>query len=418
VLSDESFFEKLNHTVNYLKLRASWGKAGGNLPGLGQYFSTVGPTYYPDANGTAVVGYSPNYVANPEIKWEEQEDYTVGIDGNMFHNKLNVTLEGYVRTPKNLLLSIPVDPVLGYPQGYIPTQEANIGKLTTKGWDISVGYRDNITKKLRFGVDLTLSHFKTVAGFLGLADPIRYGVNNDVITTFRSRITKDHEPGAWYGYNVEGVFQTDADAAAYVNKDNVRLQPLAKAGDLKFRDTDGNGIIDNKDLTDLGSPWPKLTGGLTLTLNYSNFDLRAEFYGSYGQKYNNGYRLLMNGSGKYNFKSGYGDKFWHGEGTSNSFPILKATDPNGNFSKMNSFLIEDASFTRCRLIQFGYTLPSNIVKWINNCRVYASAQNLFTLTNYSGLNPELPFQGIGLNGIDNFQPMQTRSFLLGLSLGL
>lgn len=418
VISDESFFENVSKTVNYLKLRAGWGKAGGNLPNIGQYFSTVGPTYYPDANGAAIVGYTTNYIANPEIKWEEQEDYTVGLDGNLFQNKVNFTLEGYVRTPKNLLLSIPVDYALGYPQGYMATQEANVGKMTTKGWDVSIGYKDNITKKLRFGVDLTLSHFKSVAGFLGSVDPIRYGVNNDVITTFRSRMTKDHEPGAWYGYHVDGVFQTDAEAAAYVNKTNTRYQPLAKAGDLKFRDINDDGVIDAKDLDDLGSPWPKLTGGITLTLNYSNFDFRAEFYGSYGQKYNNGYRLLMNGSGKYNFKSGMGDQFWHGEGTSNSFPILKSTDPNGNFSKMSSFLIEDASFTRCRLIQLGYTLPTHLVKGINNLRVYASGQNLFTITKYSGLNPELPFQDIGLNGIDNFQPTQARTFLVGVSLNL
>jgi TonB-linked SusC/RagA family outer membrane protein len=418
VISDEAFFKDLNKTVNYLKIRGGWGKAGGNLPALGLYYSSVGPTYYPDANGAAIVGYNSSYIANSKITWEEQEDYTVGLDGNLFQNKLNFTLEGYVRTPKNLLLSVPVDWVLGYPQGYMATQEANVGVLKTKGFDVTVGYRDNITKKLRFGVDLTLSHFKTVSGFLGNLDPIRYGVNNDVITTFRSRLTKDHEPGAWYGYKVDGVFQTDAAAATYVNKDNQRLQPLAKAGDLKFKDDNNDGVIDNKDLTDLGSPWPKLTGGITLTLNYSNFDFRAEFYGSYGQKYNNSYRLLMNGSGKYNFKSGLGDQFWHGEGTSNSFPILKATDPNGNFSKMSSFLVEDASFTRCRLIQLGYMLPAHLVKGLNSFRIYASGQNLFTITKYSGLNPELPFQGIGLNGIDNFQPTQAKTYLIGLSVNL
>jgi TonB-dependent starch-binding outer membrane protein SusC len=419
VISEEPFFEKLNKNINYLKLRASWGKAGGNIPSsVGSYLSTVGPISYPDASGASIVGYAVNNIANPEIKWEVQEDYTIGLDGNLFNNKVNFMVEGYARTPQNLLLGLLVNPSLGYPQGYMSYQDANIGKLTTKGWDVSVGYKETITKKLRIGADLNLSHFKSTTGYLGSADPLRYGVNNDVITTFRSRLTKGHAPGAWYGYIVEGVFQTDAEAAAYVSKDNARLQPLAKAGDLKFKDTNGDGVLDSKDLTDLGSPWPKLTGGLTLTLNYSNFDFRAELYGSYGQKYNNGYRLLMNGSGHYNFMSGLGDKFWHGEGTSNSFPILKSTDPNGNFSKMNSFLVEDASFTRCRLIQLGYTLPSNLIRGINSIRVYASAQNLFTATKYSGLNPELPFQGIGLNGIDNFQPTQPRSYLFGLSVNL
>jgi TonB-linked SusC/RagA family outer membrane protein len=419
VISDETFLQNIAKTLNYLKLRASWGKAGGNLPGnVGSYLSTVGPITYPDANSGVITGYYPNNIANPEIRWEEQEDYTIGLDGNLFNNKLSFALEGYVRTPKNLLLGILVDPALGYPQGYLSYQDANIGKLTTKGWDVSLGYKQNITNKIRFGADLTLSQFKSTTGYLGSADPLRYGVNNDVITTFRSRLTKDHEPGAWYGYIVDGVFQTDAEASGYVNKNGQRYQSLAKAGDLKFRDVNADDVIDVKDLTDLGSPWPKLTGGLTLTLNYTQFDFRAEFYGSYGQKYNNGYNLLMNGSGHYNFISGLGDKFWHGEGTSNSFPILKATDPNGNFSKMNSFLVEDASFTRCRLIQLGYTLPANLLKGINNLRVYVSAQNLFTLTEYSGLNPELPFQGIGLNGIDNFQPIQPRTYLVGLSVNL
>jgi TonB-dependent starch-binding outer membrane protein SusC len=419
VISDEPFFERFNKSINYLKLRAGWGRAGGNLPtSVGAYLSTVGPISYPDANGTNTIGYYTNNIANPEIKWEVQEDYTLGLDGSMFHNKLNFSLEGYVRKPRNLLVNVNVDPALGYPQGYMATQPANIGKLTTKGWDVSLGYKDNITKKLRIGADLVLSHFKSVTGYLGTADPVRYGVNNDVITTFRSRLTQGHEPGAWYGYVVEGVFQSDEDAVSYVNKDGQRYQSLAKAGDFKFKDTNGDGVLDVKDLTDLGSPWPKLTGGLTLTLGYGGFDFRTEFYGSYGQKYNNGYRLLMNGSGHYNFMSGLGDQFWHGEGTSNSFPILKATDPNGNFSKMNSFLVEDASFTRCRLIQLGYTLPANLIKGVNTIRVYASSQNLFTITKYSGLNPELPFQGIGLNGIDNFQPTQPRTYLFGLSVNL
>lgn len=419
VVSEEKFFDNLKKNLDYLKIRASYGKAGGNLPtSVGAYLSTVGPTTYPDANGQAVTGYVLTNVANPEIKWEIQQDYTLGLDAEALQNRLSITVEAYMRKPQNLLVNVNVDPVLGYPQGYIPVQPTNVGKLTTKGWDIAIGYKDKITSKLSYGIDLTLSHFKSIADYAGNADPIRYGVNNDVITTFRSRLTKGHEPGAWYGYTVDGVFQTDAQAAAYVNSKGARLQPQAKAGDLIFRDINGDGLVDNNDLTDIGSPWPKLTTGLTLTLKYSQFDLRAEFYGSYGQKYNNGYTLLMQGAGHYNFMSGLGDKFWNGEGSTNSYPILKSTDPNGNFSKMSTFLLDDASFTRCRLVQVGYTIPSNVIKGIKNLRVYVSGQNLFTVTKYPGLNPELPFQGIGLNGIDNFQPTQPRTFLVGINASL
>lgn len=419
IISEEAFFNQVKDKIDFLKIRTSWGRAGGNLPGsVGAYLSTVGPTTYPDANGNPITGYVPSNIANPQIKWEIQEDYTIGLDMTALHNKLDLTLEAYKRKPQNLLVNVNVDPVLGYPQGYIPVQPTNVGKLTTNGFDLSVGYKDNITSKLRFGTNLTLSHFKSITDYAGNADPVRYGVNNDVITTFRSRLTAGHEPGAWYGYIVDGVFQTDAEAAAYTNKAGESLQPLAKAGDLKFRDINGDGLIDNKDLTDIGSAWPKLTGGLTLTLNYGQFDFRAELYGSYGQKYNNGYNLLMNGTGHYNFMSGLGDKFWHGEGTSNSFPILKSTDPNGNFSKMSTFLVEDASFTRLRLLQIGYTIPENLIKGVNTFRIYISAQNLFTVTKYSGLNPELPFQGIGLNGIDDFQAPQPKSYLIGINLSL
>lgn len=419
IVSDEPFFKPLTNVLNTLKVRASWGRAGGNLPTeVGAYLSLIDPINHSDAQGGVITGYYPSRIANPEIRWEVQEDYTVGLDAAVFKNKLNVTLEAYVRNPKNLLVNVSVDPSLGYPQDYIPVQPTNVGRLTTKGWDIALNYKTNLTKKLSFGADLTVSHFKSTTNFAGNTDPVRYGVNNDVISTFRSRLTKGHEPGAWYGYIADGVFQTDAQAVGYVNKDNVRLQPLAKAGDLIFRDVNNDGKIDNDDLTDIGSPWPKLNTGLTLTLNYGNFDFRTEFYSAIGHQYNNGYRIQMTPTNHYNFMSGFADQFWNGEGSTNSFPILRFPDQNGNFSKMSTFLIEDADFLRCRLLQIGYTLPTNLIKGIGNLRVYASTQNLFTITKYSGLNPDLPFEGIGLNGIDNFQPMQPRTFLFGLSLSL
>ncbi len=419
MISDEPFFKPLSNTISSMKLRASWGRAGGNLPTkVGAYLSLVSPINYPDALGGTITGYYPSEIANPEIKWEIQEDYTIGLDATLFKNKLNVTLEAYTRKPQNLLVDVTVDPALGYPQNYISVQPTNVGKLTTKGWDVVLNYKTNLSSKLKLGVDLTLSHFKSIADYAGNTDPVRYGVNNDVISTFRSRLTKGHEPGAWYGYVVDGVFQTDAQATAYVNKDGVLYQPLAKAGDLMYRDVTEDGKIDNDDLTDIGSPWPKLNTGLTITLNYGNFDFRTEFYSAIGHQYNNGYRLQMNATNHTNFMSGFADQFWSGEGSTNSFPILRFPDRNGNFSKMSSFLIEDADFVRCRLIQVGYTIPSSLISGIRSLRIYASAQNLFTITKYSGLNPDLPFQGIGLNGIDSFQAMQPRSFMFGLSLGL
>ena len=420
VASEEPFFAKLaEKTVNYLKLRASWGKSGGNLPpSSGAYLTLLGALNYPNASGGYVTGYAPGTIANPEIKWEIQKDYTFGLDATLLNNKVNITAEKYVRNPSNLLENITVDYVLGYPQGYYPTQLANVGKMTTNGWDFSVGYKDNITKKLRFGVNLTVSHSKSIVKDLGTADPILGHEANDVISTFRSRLTKGHEPGAWYGFVTEGVFQTDAEAAAYTNKNGARLQPFAKAGDLKFKNINGDTVLDNSDLTDLGSPWPKFTGNLTLTLNYGNFDFRTEFYGSFGAKYFQSYRLNMNPTGHLNFESGLANQFWHGPGTSNSFPILRYPDQNGNFSKMSNFFLAEANFIKCNLMQIGYTIPKWI-KGVQNLRMYVSVQNLFTVTKYPGLNPDLPwYNNVGYNGVDNFQAIPSRVFLVGVNLNL
>ncbi|HSC38051.1 MAG TPA: hypothetical protein VLD19_09280, partial [Chitinophagaceae bacterium] len=367
IISEEPFFEKVPvKTMSYLKLRASWGKSGGNLPpSSGAYLTTLSSTNYPTANGGYVSGYAAGTIANPEIKWEIQKDYTFGLEARVLNNKVNLTVEKYVRNPSNLLENITVDYVLGYPQGYYPTQLANVGKMTTNGWDFSIGYKDNFGKKLVFGANLTMSHSKSIVDDLGTADPILGHEANDVISTYRSRLTKGHEPGAWYGFQTQGVFQSDAEAVAYVNKNGVRLQPAAKAGDLIFQDSNGDGVLDNNDLHDLGSPWPKYTGNLTLTLNYGHFDFRTELYGSFGAKYFQSYRLNMNPTGHANFKSGLADQFWHGAGTSNSFPVLRYPDQNGNFSKMSDFFLDQANFLKCNLLQVGYTIP-NWIKGVQN----------------------------------------------------
>jgi hypothetical protein len=316
-----------------------------------------------------------------------------------------------------LLDNLTVDYVLGYPQGYYPTQQANVGSMTTNGWDATVSYRNNLTTKLHLQADFTLNHWKSIVKDLGGADPILGHEANDVISTYRSRLTKDHEPGAWYGFIVEGVFQSDEEATNYVNKSGEPLQPFAKAGDLKFKDTNGDGVINNDDLTDIGAPWPDLTAGLTIQLNYGAFDFRTELYGSWGAEYFQNYRLNMNPTGHLNFKSGLADKFWHGEGTSNSFPVLRYPDQNGNFSKMSTFFLDKANFVKCNLMQLGFTVPSHWIPQIKNLRIYVSAQNLFTITKYSGLNPDLPwYNNVGYNGVDNYQALLPKTYLAGINL--
>jgi TonB-linked SusC/RagA family outer membrane protein len=418
--SDESFFAPLKNTVDYLKLRASWGKSGGNLPtSVGSYLVTVNTVLGVDAQGNPIVGYAPSNFANPKVMWEVQQDYTFGLDAAFLNNKLNLTIERYVRNPNNLLLPVNVDYSLGYPQGYLATQYANIGKLTTKGWDVNIGYKDVVSPKFRYNVSLNVSQFKTMVNNLSTADPIIGGEANDGITTGRSRITVGHQPGVWWGYVVDGVFQTDAEAAAYVNKDGSRIQPKATAGDLKYRDINSDGVIDLKDLSDLGSPYPKFTAGLTLSLSYAHFDFRTDLYGAFGQKLFNNYRRNMVPTGHYNFLAGFADQYWHGEGTSHTFPILREQDLNNNFNNMSTFFLEKGDFVRSNLMQLGYSFTPKQIKGITNLRIYVSAQNLFTITKYSGLNPDVPwYNSVTYNGVDNYQMPPARTYLVGINLTL
>lgn len=420
VISEESFLEGWKDQVGFLKLRASWGKSGGNLPGgVGDYQSYVSPVTYVDVNGGVINGYTPGSFNNPELKWEVQQDYTVGIDATLLGDRLSVSLERYVRNPNNLLLQVKVDPVLGYPQGYIPFQYANIGKMTTKGWDLALGFKDNAGKKFSYSANLTLTHFKSNVDYLSTADPIIGGEANELISTFRSRTTVGHTPGAWWGYIVDGVFQSDEEAAAYVNKNNERLQPAATAGDLKFRDFNNDGKIDNNDLSDIGSPYPDLSAGLTITLNYGGFDFRTDLYGVFGADNFNNYRRNMVAGSNYNFVSGFQDQYWTGPGSTNSFPVLRKADPNGNFTKMSTFFLEKGNFVRANLMQLGYTVPNRLIRGVRNLRVFVSAQNLFTITNYSGLNPDVPwYSTITYSGMDNYQMPPLRTYMFGLNLSL
>ncbi len=424
VVSNENFFEPLAKTVNYFKLRASWGKSGGNIPNyVGAYLSNVGQSNQVDANGNPIFGYTPTTIANREIRWEVQNDLTLAFDASFLNNKVNVTFERYTRKSDNLLLNVFIDPILGYPQGNpYAFQLSNVGQLTTNGWDLSLGYKDNFFGKLRFGADLTLTHFKSIVDKLSNSDPIITGETNDLITTSRARTTVGHSPGVWWGYIMDGVFQTDEQAASWVNKDGVRLQPAAKAGDLQFRDVNNDGVIDSKDMVDLGSPYPKITAGLTITLGYGNFDFRTELYGAFGQINFNRYRQNMGlsaASYRYNFLSGFENQYWDGPGSTNNFPKLKRTDLNGNFTKMSNFFLERGDFVKCNLMQVGYTIPSKLVRGLRSLRVFASVQNLFIISGYSGLNPDVPwYSSINYNGSDNYQMPNPRIYLFGVNVTL
>jgi len=219
---------------------------------------------------------------------------------------------------------------------------------------------------------------------------------------------------AFFGYKSAGIFQNQAEIDAYRNKTGGLIQPNAKPGDFRWLDLNGDGKItsDNLDKTFLGNSFPKYTFGLTLNLDYKRFDFMMFLQGTAGSKIFQGLRRLDIGNA--NFQTSILSR-WTGDGTTNEFPRLTASDPNGNYSKMSDFYLESGDYTRVKLIQLGYSLPANVINKIGATRVrfYITAENLFTLTGYTGYDPEIGGQVFGL---DRGVYPQARSIIGGIQI--
>jgi len=217
---------------------------------------------------------------------------------------------------------------------------------------------------------------------------------------------------SFYGYQTAGIFQTQAEINSYTNSTGGLIQPNAKPGDFRWVDTDGDGKISDLDKTFLGSSIPKYTFGLTINLDYKNFDFMAFASGAAGNKIFQGLRRLDISNSNWQTVA---MSRWTGEGTSNTYPRLTSNDTNGNFGNMSDFYLEKGDYIRLKVVQFGYTLPNSIVSKISatKLRFYLSAENLLTLTKYTGYDPEI---GGGVFGIDKGVYPQARSFMLGVQL--
>jgi TonB-dependent starch-binding outer membrane protein SusC len=402
ILSNEKFMKEIT-AIDYMKLRASYGQVGGNLPGsVGAYQSTLGIQNYTQGDRTRGFGYTPLSVPDPNIKWETTEDITLGFDMDLLKNKISVTFDKYWRSPKDMLLFLPIQPSLGYPQGYIPTIYTNVGSMQTTGFEGAINYKNKIND-FSYNVGLTFQQFESRA--TDLKGQILFdNIQNDVFqSTRRTKTEAGDIVGQFFGYRVAGVFQNQDEVNSHRGPNGTVLQPLAKPGDFKYENANGDEKLDLNDRVFLGSPYPKLSFGITLQANYKGFDFRTELYSSLGNSVSQDNLIRMNPISGLNFISGSQKPFWTGEGSTNTHPRLALSDVNGNFSRNSSFYIKDGSYARFKLIQLGYTLPKSLMGDGRSIRIYASGQNLITITNYDGLNPEIPFGGILSYGIDNGQ---------------
>ena len=381
-ISNEDFMKSLSDIVNSLKLRVGWGQVGNQNLLATIYEARLGMNYYV-SNGAPVNTAVIQTNKNEDIKWETVEDINFGVDFGLWQNRLSGSVEYYVKNTKDMIFRRSYPYYSGFPQN--AQIWSNVGSMRSKGFEFLLDYKDNV-QDFRYNVTLTFTTFNVTATTLPDGSKILYGDNE------KTRTEEGMDPGYFYGYKADGIFQNWTEINAHTSEHGDLLQSAARPGDIRFLDLNGDGVLNGEDRTKIGSPWADFTAGLTIALEYKGFDLLANFYGSYGndlvyQTKND----LYNGISGHNHAADILQKAWHGEGTSNDIPILSRNDPNQNFVRFSSFYIEDGSFLRMKNLQLGYTLPGKLTgNWgISRLRFYVSGQNLWTLTKFSGIEPEI-----------------------------
>lgn len=411
-ISQEKFMEGTQSWLNNAKLRLGWGQVGNQAIGAGAYLTTIGNVNYVfGENPTRYPSTIMGRMGNSHLKWETVEDLNAGLDLSFLGSRLNVTADVFQKTSHDMLYDKQQLLIMGLPQ-WMGAVTSNIGSMRARGWELAADWNDNLGKDFRYSAGIQLSHV-TNKGLLFTGDgPILTGggMNESVIQNEDGQLIS-----RFYGYKCLGVFQNWTDVYAHTNEHGKLIQKDAQPGDLIFADLNHDGVLNQDDKTYLGNPYPDLTVGFNINLWWRNWDFVANFYGTYGNDIFNLQRKRYSGASGQNVYAGTLDKAWHGEGTSNDIPRLSYTDLNMNYSRVSSFFVEDGSYLRCKLVTLGYTLPRSWTAGAN-LRIYGSAQNLFTITRYSGMDPEVPFLNGGAidTGIDFNNYPNPKTFVLGV----
>lgn len=406
----ESFMQD-QKVFNNLKLRGGWGRVGNQNIDNDATLTLLGQAYYP-FNGTSLGGTMVSGVGNNQLMWETVEDWNVGVDMSFLNSRLDVTFEYFQKKSTDMLYQKQNIFATGYPD-WNSTVWMNIGSMKASGWELSLNWRDKVSD-FRYNVGVNLSAVRNKAiRFSGDGPILTGGFNSD-------QIIRNEDGGLisrFYGFVADGIFQNWSEVYAHTNENGKLVQANAQPGDLRFKDLNHDGTLDENDKTFIGNPYPDLMVGLNLGFNYKNFDFTANFYGTFGNDIFNKTKGMYSGGGGQNVWAGTLQEAWHGEGTSTDIPRLSYNDLNLNYSRVSSFFVEDGSYMRCKLLQVGYTLPKKLMRG-SELRLSFSAQNPFTITGYSGMDPERPQIGndgsVIETGIDGIAYPNPRTFLFGI----
>ena len=424
-ISNEKFFKK-NDIVNLLKLRASWGRVG-NLGSIDYNYKSPllsKNTYSEQAQYGVTSNQLWNNFAyystalNPNLTWETSEQYDLGLDMEMFNNRLSLSMDYFDKRTFNLIQPQPMN----WPSTMgLDAMLVNLGEVRNRGFELSIGWNDRINKNFSYFVTGNFSYLKNWVSDIGVKNEDGTpGVWTDD-KSFRSvkdiyQTTEGEPLNSFHLIQTAGIFQSDEEAAAYVDKNGKRIQPDAKKGDLKFVDYDGDGTIGFGDRQYMGSATPKTTFAWTLGFTWKKLSFSAMFQGVGGAQAMNvsKYMLLSDVEGNFN-RSREILNAWSPDNRGSNIPILSKNDNNGNFSTASDWYLEDASYLRLKNVTLSYDLSDVFCKWSHlndrNSRlsVFLSGENLATITRYSGMDPEC-------GGWDALKYTVSRVFSLGVKL--
>ena len=427
VISNEKFMAKTASWLDFLKLRAGWGQNGNaqtinNFQWQGAFAFDTSSYYTFNGNPDQYVsGAAPSRLPNEDLTWETSEQLNIGLDARFLSGRLGFTLDWYNKKTKDLLVAVPVDPTTGF-----STQMKNAGTVENKGIELSLSWNDKIGKDFQYNVGWNMAYNHNEVTEVKSNQTYNNG-GNDLLaqnTGYMARFEEGHPIGYFWGYKTEGVMQNEADVQAYLDKNckgnaaNSKQGTGIKPGDLKFVDVTGDGIVNDDDKTELGDPHPDVTMGITLGASYKGFDLSVTGFGAFGQQVARSFRKFTDGEYE-NFTTEVYD-YWHGEGTSNKYPLLAHMNAGPNWQTISDIYIEDASYFRLQNLTVGYDFTKI---WKNSpfqqLRLYFAAQNLFTITGYKGMDPENG-TSIGsdswVTGVDVGNYPQPRTYMVGVNV--
>lgn len=419
-VSEESFMQGSRSWLDMLKLRLGWGMSGNDRIGNYNSYSTYSTDSYKasyaidGSNTSAVSGFKPNTLGSEDVTWETTTTLNLGIDANMLDNHLAVAIDLWKRNTEDMLFREPIPQVMGI----ATAPYVNVGEMENKGIDFEVSYNNTaVGGDLTYNISMNLSHYKNEIIKLS-GDPDRYIDAASERQKVYTRYTSGTAFPEFYGYIVDGIFQTQAEADAHAPYgDTDYNQP----GHFKYRDVNGDGTITADDRTFIGSPHPDLVGGLNVNLGYKNFDLTMFFYGSLGNEMVNyvtrwiDYGQFNGGLSKDALYNSWGSPYLDDDSKAD-LPMLDLSDIS---QEPSTAFIEDASYLRLKNLRLGYTVPKSLLEraGIKSLRLYGQVSNVFTLSGYSGLDPEVNASGTYM-GMDMGAWPTPRQVMFGVQLGL